>query len=176
MVAQTSGIPLSIPLAHNDYDMYDTFLPGVTTLGQILEKEGYQQELLIGSEAAFAGTDHYFEQHGNYAIRDYDYAIENGWIPEDYYEWWGFEDEKLFAFAKEELNRLYETGEPFNLTMATMDTHCVEGYTCELCEDEYENPYYNVISCSDRQLSAFVDWIKEQPFAENTTVVLAATI
>ena len=32
MVAQTSGIPLSIPLAHNDYDMYDTFLPGVTTL------------------------------------------------------------------------------------------------------------------------------------------------
>ena len=56
--------------------------------------------------------------------------------------------------------------------MATMDTHCVEGYTCELCEDEYENPYYNVISCSDRQLSAFVDWIKEQPFAENTTVVL----
>ena len=172
MVAQTSGIPLSIPLAHNDYDMYDTFLPGVTTLGQILEKEGYQQELLIGSEAAFAGTDHYFEQHGNYAIRDYDYAIENGWIPEDYYEWWGFEDEKLFAFAKEELNRLYETGEPFNLTMATMDTHCVEGYTCELCEDEYENPYYNVISCSDRQLSAFVDWIKEQPFAENTTVVL----
>ena len=91
-------------------------------------------------EAAFAGTDHYFEQHGNYAIRDYDYAIENGWIPEDYYEWWGFEDEKLFAFAKEELNRLYETGEPFNLTMATMDTHCVEGYTCELCEDTYENP------------------------------------
>ena len=172
MVAQTSGIPLSIPLAHNDYDMYDTFLPGVTTLGQILEKEGDQQELLIGSEAAFAGTDHYFEQHGNYAIRDYDYAIENGWIPEDYYEWWGFEDEKLFAFAKEELNRLYETGEPFNLTMATMDTHCVEGYTCELCEDEYENPYYNVISCSNRQLSAFVDWIKEQPFAENTTVVL----
>ena len=48
----------------------------------------------------------------------------------------------------------------------------MEGYTCELCEDEYENPYYNVISCSDRQLSAFVDWIKEQPFAENTTVVL----
>ena len=172
MVAQTSGIPLSIPLARNDYNMYETFLPGVTTLGQILEKEGYQQELLIGSEAAFAGTDHYFQQHGDYAIRDYTYAKENGWIPEDYYEWGGFEDEKLFAFAKEELNRLYETGEPFNLTMATMDTHCVEGYTCELCEDTYENPYYNVISCSDRQLSDFVKWIKEQPFADNTTVVL----
>lgn len=102
MVAQTSGIPLSIPLARNDYNMYETFLPGVTTLGQILEKEGYQQELLIGSEAAFAGTDHYFQQHGDYAIRDYTYAKENGWIPEDYYEWWGFEDEKLFAFAKED--------------------------------------------------------------------------
>lgn len=172
MVAQTSGIPLSIPLANNDYNMFETFLPGLVTLGEILDNAGYQQELLIGSEAAFAGTDHYFEQHGNYEIRDYRYALENDWIPEDYYEWWGFEDEKLFAHAKEEATRLAAQDQPFNLTLATMDTHCVQGYVCELCEEQYENQYYNVIACADRQLAEFVDWVKEQPFAENTTIIL----
>ena len=172
MVAQTSGIPLSIPLANNDYNMYHTFLPGVATIGEILEDQGYNQVLLLGSEAAFAGTDHYFEQHGDYDIRDYKYALEQGWIPEDYYEWWGYEDHKLLDFAREEAVRLAEEGEPFNLTLATMDTHCVDGYTCDLCQDQYEEPYYNVISCADRQLSEFVRWVKEQPFGENTTIIL----
>lgn len=172
MVAQTSGVPLSIPLANNGYNMYKTFLPGLTTIGEILEEQGYHQVLLIGSEAAFAGTDHYFEQHGNYEIHDYNYALEQGWIPEDYYEWWGYEDQKLFQFAKEELTRLAGQDEPFNLTMATMDTHCVSGYQCELCGDKYEDPYHNVIACADRQLAEFVEWIKKQPWYDNTTVVL----
>lgn len=149
MVAQTSGVPLSIPLANNGYDMYTTFLPGLTTLGEILEEQGYHQKFLIGSEAAFAGTDHYYEQHGGYEIMDYNYALEQGWIPEDYYEWWGFEDEKLFEFAKKELEQLAAEDQPFNFTMATMDTHCVEGYVCEKCGDAYDEQYYNVIACAD---------------------------
>ena len=172
MVAQTSGVPLTIPLANNGYNMYKTFLPGLTTLGEILEHEGYHQILLLGSDAGFAGTDHYFKQHGNYEIHDYDYAVEQGWIPEDYYEWWGYEDEKLFQFAKEELSRLAEEDEPFNLTMATMDTHCVSGYSCELCGDTYEDPYRNVIACADHQLADFVRWVKEQPWYDNTTIIL----
>ncbi|MDO4454781.1 MAG: LTA synthase family protein [Eubacteriales bacterium] len=172
MVAQTSGVPLSIPLANNGYDMYTTFLPGLTTIGEILDEQGYHQKFLIGSEAAFAGTDHYYEQHGGYEIMDYNYALEQGWIPEDYYEWWGFEDKKLFEFAKKELEQLAAEDEPFNLTMATMDTHCVEGYVCEKCGDAYDEQYYNVIACADSQLSQFVEWVKEQPWYENTTIIL----
>ncbi len=172
MVAQTSGVPLSIPLSNNGYNMYQTFLPGLTTLGEILEEQGYYQELLMGADAAFAGTDHYFEQHGNYEIHDYPYALEQGWIPEDYYEWWGFEDQKLFAFAKKELEELGKGDQPFHLTIATLDTHCSNGYVCGLCGDEYEDQYHNVIACSDRQLADFVSWVKEQPWYENTTIIL----
>ena len=172
MVAQTSGVPLSIPLSSNGYNMYKTFLPGLTTLGEILEEQGYYQELLMGADAAFAGTDHYFEQHGNYEIHDYNYALEQGWIPEDYYEWWGFEDQKLFEFAKRELEELGEKQEPFHLTIATLDTHCVSGYVCELCGNKYEDQYHNVIACADRQLADFVNWAKEQPWYENTTIIL----
>ena len=37
-----------------------------------------------------------FELHGNYNIVDIDSLKAEGRLPEDYHEWWGFEDEKLF--------------------------------------------------------------------------------
>lgn len=71
-------------------------------------------------------------EHGNFDIKDYNYAVEAGWIPADYRVWWGYEDEKLFSFAKEELLNLSQSGEPFNLTMLTVDTHFEDGWVCEL--------------------------------------------
>ena len=46
------------------------------------------------------------------------------------------------------------------------------GYTCELCGNEFENRYSNVYACSDRQVTEFIDWIKQQDFYENTTIIL----
>lgn len=85
-----------------------------------------------------------------------------GWIPEDYYEWWGFEDEKLFAFARKELSELAGSGQPFNLTLLTADTHFTDGYLCRNCKDEYGDQYSNVIVCSDRMVTEFVKWIQQQ--------------
>ena len=116
----------------------------------------------------------YFTDHGNYDIIDYQYAVENGWIPEDYYVWWGYEDSYLFEFAKEQLWDLSSQEEPFNLTMLTVDTHFEDGYVCEKCEDTYgDDQYANVMSCSSKQIAEFIQWIQEQDFYENTTIVLA---
>jgi phosphoglycerol transferase len=82
---------------------------------------------------------------GNYKIFDYDYAIANGYIPEDYSVWWGYEDAKLFCFAKEEITNLASEDEPFNFTMLTADTHFEDGYCCELCQDEFDSQYANVM-------------------------------
>lgn len=78
----------------------------------------------------------------------------------------------MFEFAKRELEELGEKQEPFHLTIATLDTHCVSGYVCELCGNKYEDQYHNVIACADRQLADFVNWAKEQPWYENTTIIL----
>lgn len=116
----------------------------------------------------------YFTDHGNYDIIDYQYAVENGWIPEDYYVWWGYEDSYLFEFAKEQLWDLSSQEEPFNLTMLTVDTHFEDGYVCEKCEDTYgDDQYANVMSCSSKQIAEFIQWIQKQDFYENTTIVLA---
>lgn len=172
LVAHTSGVPLSISIYGNSYSGYGQFLPGAFSLGEILEEEGYNQTFLLGSDAEFGGRKDYFKYHGGYEIHDYNYAKDNELIPENYKVWWGYEDQKLYNFAKEELLEISKTEEPFNYTMLTADTHHVDGYKCELCENEYSEQYSNVISCADKQVSNFVNWIKEQDFYDNTVIVI----
>ena len=173
MFAQTSGLPLNLSISANDMDTQDSFFPGITTLGDILSDAGYTQTLLIGSEAQFGGRKLYFQEHGNYEMEDYNYAIENGLIPSDYKVWWGYEDQKLFEFAKEKLLQLSQGDEPFNLTMLTVDTHFEDGYVCEQCPTEYDTQYSNVMACSSRQVGEFLKWIQQQDFYENTTIVIS---
>lgn len=173
MVAQTSGLVVKVPLTAENYGGEDSYLPGVVSIGELLEEQGYRQTLLVGSDAEFADRESYFTEHGNYEIVDINSLKEQGRLPEDYREWWGFEDQKIFAFAKEELTRLSQSGEPFNLTMLTADTHFPDGYVCPLCQSDYEEQYANVLACSSRQVAELIQWIKEQPFYENTTIVIS---
>ena len=172
MTAHTSSIPLVLPMGENE-ENYTSFLPGVTSLGDILKEHGYNQQLIIGSDVSFGGRDNLFRTHGEYEVFDYNTAVERGYIPEDYFEFWGYEDKKLFEYAKNEILNLYAKGEPFNATLLTVDTHFMEGYQCEDCLETYEDPYLNTLNCSSRQIYNFVEWIKSQEFYENTTIVIA---
>jgi phosphoglycerol transferase len=82
------------------------------------------------------------------------------------------EDKYLFEYAKEELTEISQKDQPFAFTMLTVDTHHVGGYFCEYCENEHEEQYENVMSCSSRQVLEFVEWLEQQPFYENTTIVI----
>ena len=177
LAAQTAGVPINENLVDGDtlngnWDSENNYLPGVWTIGDILKEEGYNQEFLIGSKGTFAGRASYFRGHGDYKIEDYDSVREKGRLAEDYKVWWGFEDEKLFEFAKEDLMKFSAMESPFNLTLLTVDTHATGGYKCELCEDTYPDQYSNCIACTSRQVADFIDWIKQQDFFENTTIVL----
>ena len=152
MVAQTSGVVIKVSLKADTYGAGDVFLPGVTSIGQFLDEQGYNQVLLLGSNAEFHGREIYFTEHGNYSILDTDALKAADRLPEDYEKWWGFEDKKLFSYAKEELTRLAAAGTPFNLTMLTADTHFPDGCQCDLCGDDYEEPYANVLTCSSYRL------------------------
>ena len=173
MFSQTSGIPLSISIEDNSMDTQDSFFASAITLGDILEQAGYSQSLLVGSDATFGGRRLYFTEHGNFDIIDYMYAKDNQKIPEDYRVWWGYEDQKLFEFAKERLTELAAGEQPFNLTMLTVDTHFEDGYPCQICRSTYgDDQYSNVMACSSRQVDRFVKWIQQQDFYANTTIVL----
>lgn len=173
MYGQSVGLPLTLSIDGSQMDSQDTFFPEIVSIGDILEDFGYQNALLIGSKAAFGGRELFYSEHGNYKIWDYTYAKETGEIPQNYYVWWGYEDKKLFENAQKRLQELSAQEEPFNLTILTADTHFEDGYYCEECPDTYgDNQYANVITCSDKRVSEFIDWVQEQDFYENTTIVL----
>ena len=71
------------------------------------------------------------------------------------------------------LTEISQQAQPFAFTMLTADTHHIGGYVCQYCKNSHAEQYENVIECSSRQVDAFVKWLQEQPFYENTTVIIA---
>ena len=114
------------------------------------------------------------KDHGDVKVEDFSYWKRKNKFPRDYWVNWGFEDEKLYTYAREELLSLAKEDKPFNLTLLTVDTHFPDGYICRLCKNTYpDNQYANVFNCASRQIADFVNWMKEQDFYENTTIVIS---
>ncbi len=173
MFAQTSGLPLKIDVGENMMSTQKNFFPGIKVLGDILKDRGYEQVLAIGSDAEFGGRKVYFSNHGDYTFHDINFFKDTGFIPEDYYAAWGMEDEKLFEYARNDLEELAKSDKPFNYTLLTIDTHFEDGYVCRLCKNEFgDDQYANVMACSSRQVTGFVEWIMQQDFYDNTTIVI----
>jgi hypothetical protein len=172
--AQSTGLPLKISIEQNSMDSQKAFFPSVTALQDILKEEGYTQKFLLGSVGYFGGRELYMKDHGDVKVEDFSYWKRKNKFPKDYWVNWGFEDEKLYSYAREELSNLAKENKPFNLTLLTVDTHFPDGYVCRLCQNNYpDNQYANVYRCASRQVTDFVNWIKKQNFYENTTIVIS---
>lgn len=172
MVNMGTGLPMKVPDKQNQYGDADNFLPGATAIGDILKEQGYEQTVMFGANADFGGLTYYFQSHGDYTIIDHKEVKKRGYVPENYKVFWGYEDDKLYEYAKDELIRLYETGKPFHLMMETADTHTPEGYLSPDAPTPYDSKYANAVRYSQEQTVEFVRWIQEQPFYENTTIIL----
>lgn len=172
LFATSSGLPFAFPRGIYDISEMNTFASGVTTIGDILSKYNYNQMFLCGSDGDFAARRTFFEEHGGFSILDYYAAIDMGYLPADYHEWWGYEDRHLYDIAKSELTKLASKDKPFNLTMLTVDTHFPDGYECPLCPYNSKVKAANVVNCADTQLAGFIDWCKEQDFYKDTVIVI----
>lgn len=186
MISQTAGIPLRMPANFdtNALDQFTEVFPGVTTINDIFEQNGYNQALLVGSNAKFGGRYGYFTQHGVKPENVFDiYDAQKAQITvngktehllpsRNHWYGWGMEDHYLFSYAKDLIPKMAQQGEPFVFTMLTVDTHFPRGYTCQYCGTDHDEQYENVVACSDKQIAQFVEWIKQQDFYENTTVIL----
>lgn len=168
IVGQTAGVPIYFQTTNKN----NHFLEGATSIGDILQENGYNNYFLMGSDSAFGDRFDYLNEHGNYQIFDYYSAINNGLIEEDYFVWWGYEDKKLYTYAKEQLKKIAKTNQPFNFSMLTVDTHPYEGYTDTTCPKQFDNNYANSYYCADIMLYDFITWIQSQDFYQNTTIVI----
>ena len=120
--------------------------------------------------------DKYVGRYDDSRIFDIKAASEQGYTDDnaDYIWKWGIEDRKLFEISKELITEMSGDDRPFFVTIYTMDTHSFEsGHRCASCDGSIENDYLACVDCSSRMTIEFVNWIRQQPFYENTTIILA---
>lgn len=172
MVNMSAGIPMKVPVKANAYGEPNNFLPGATTIGDILKEQGYVQTIMFGADATFGGLNFFYDSHGDFNILDHKGVIEKGWLSEHYNVWWGYEDDKLYEFAKTELTRLASLDKPFHFVMETADTHAPNGYLSDNAEKKFDNQYANCIYYSQAEAVKFIRWIQQQDFYENTTIII----
>ena len=171
-VAQTSGIATITQFSQ----FYKTpEYPDMIRLEDILHDNGYEQLYIEGSKGEFSMYDKYVGRYENSHLFDRKTAADEGYTDEDGdYIWkWGIEDRKLIEITKELITDISQKDKPFFVTMYTMDTHTFEsGHRCPLFDESIKNDYLASVSCTSKQITEFVNWIKQQPFYENTTVIL----
>ena len=125
----------------------DRFMEGGYGLGDLLYDNGYNLMFSMAADKDFGCLGNFLTGHKNFKIQDYSYFVENGRIPKGYNVWWGFEDEKLYQFAREDITELSKKDKPFAYIFFTADTHSPHGYSDE-------------------------KWAKAQDFYENTTIII----
>ncbi len=166
LVAETAGIPLKLYKTHkqigNNIDRYSFFLPGVVSLGDILEKNGYKNIFILGTGKEFAGQENYLKQHGKYFIFDKADISKNG----D-----NVSDKRVLEFAKSEIEKWGQTNQPFHLLIQTFDTHF--GYVKdEKCPTPFEKKFQNAFFCIDSHLKEFMNWFAQTDIYNDTVIVI----
>ncbi|MBG6185347.1 phosphoglycerol transferase, partial [Arthrobacter sp. CAN_A214] len=105
----------------------DTYLGGITCLGDVLTEHGYTNVFLGGANGSFAAKDTFLRSHGYSEEKDLSDWRAAGEPETNFRSDWGLSDERLMAHAKDEIDKLHaeaeKTGQPFNLSMLTLDTH-----------------------------------------------------
>ncbi|MBP3037578.1 sulfatase-like hydrolase/transferase [Arthrobacter sp. zg-ZUI100] len=151
------------------------YLRGSVCLGDVLAGHGYTNVFLGGANGAFAGKDTFLSSHGyseQKGLSDWRAANE----PETSFRSdWGLSDERLMAHARDEIDELHaeaeRTGQPFNLTMLTLDTHDPV-HRFDYCPVDTQAEALSVFSCSMAQVAGFVNHMKEKGYLDDTAVVI----
>ena len=171
VVANNTGVPFKVGFNRNVYD--SNFMSGAYALGDLLKDNGYYNEVISGASTSFGNLDKFYKQHGDYTIVDID-SLNNYGLGYDKTDIgsWGLNDKCLFNIAKERLNTISKKDEPFNLQLITIDTHFFDGFSGDYSENKFESQYENAYATESKLINEFVKWVKEQPFYNNTTIVI----
>ncbi len=185
MVASMCGVPLTTaPGDENSMGRMGSFLPEADCLGDYLRRQGYATQFIGGADAAFAGKGAFLRSHGFEVVKDLAWFRARG-VDASRFSQWGVHDDVLLDTAWDSFQGMARAserdGRPFLLTTLTMDTHHPAGHLPQSCRGQkYDRSRYgdigllDAIKCSDRLIGAFVDRIRNSPWAADTLVVVSS--
>lgn len=175
IVATQCGIPLkSAELDSGEFDgnevgeAAERFLPGARCLGDVLDEQGYRSVFLGGADASFAGKGAFLREHGYQEVIDERVLRSRG---ETEFSSWGLYDDRLFEQARDELEQLRLAGEPYNLTILTLDTH-EPGLVGPGCEAQGRPAMRAAVRCTADVVADFIEDLEDDGVLADTAVVL----
>ena len=146
------------------------YLPGATCLGDVLEHEGYTNVYFGGADTNFAGKNNFLREHGFSKVSGLDQWKGEGADESDISSW-GLSDSVLIEKAKQEVSQLHASGEPFNFSMITLDTHEPGGVYAS-CGSDDEMPMKRALRCSTTAVADFLMFLEDQGYLDDTVVVV----
>ena len=172
LVASHCGIPLRYQ-ADRDIYALKYFLPKAVCFSDILHQNGYQSAIIKAADITFTNANIFAVSHGYDEALGVDEVLKQ--YPEDQHKmlkgtFGGINDEALFSFAKKKLAE-FAPDKPFLLTLFSLDTHTPTPHRNPSCPAIF-NDIRDVYMCTDKTVYDFVNWLKETPYWENTTVVI----
>ena len=172
VIVNTTALPFKVIIDGNQYHS-DNFMNGAYALGDMLKDNGYYTELISSARTNFGGLSEYYTKHGAFNIIDINSLKQNKLtINNKEKNGWGFSDKYLFDTAKSRLTTLSQNDEPFYMQLITIDTHFPDGFMYSYSTKKYKTQYENVYATTSKQIYDFVNWVKEQDFYDNTTIVI----
>ena len=124
--ATQTGLPMLVAGMNANNQLQNLIAPRYPSIYSILNKAGYVQTFLTGSNKSFAGKGNFLLRNGVDKVIDRDtILLENPDLP---LSPWGIYDMDLLNEAKKEYLRLKETGKPFSLSLLTTDLHFPSGH------------------------------------------------
>ena len=172
IVAHTTGLPLKARVNLTDY-LNDNFMNGAYGLGDLLKDNGYHNEVISGARLDFGSLNNYFTVHGKFDIIDSELLDNYGYkMKKEDKGNWGLNDNYLFTLAKDRIKKLSKDKEPFNLELITIDTHFLDGFVGNYSETKFKEQYENAYATTSKLIYDFVNWVKNEPIYQNTTIVI----
>lgn len=149
------------------------FAPNAFSVGQLLEREGYSNLYVQGTNGRFSGIDVFLKSHGFKAFYDIRSLTER-FEAEHQAECIKanlkrrFYDRFTYDFFKEKILELPDD-KPFFAVMATIDTHF--GSSNPPAKNHFPTTLQSTIYEASRMAGEFLEWVKAQPFGKKTVVV-----
>ena len=186
MVASQCGIPLkqiSVTTGSNEQNqLFGSYLANAKCLTDILKEHGYTNHFIQGTFAGFAGTNEFYLNHSTDKVYG-----DTEW-PSIYPQFaplfaskkthrsgaWTSNDDQLFVYARLQVDELMAKNQPFNLMIATYDTHPTKGFLSPTCVKKGVKPneFEKILECTQEQVVSYIDYLAAKGYLKNTQVVI----
>ncbi|EAY14215.1 hypothetical protein TVAG_373480 [Trichomonas vaginalis G3] len=140
------------------------YLNDLSCLSELLNDHEYITSATFGCPSRDWGYGHIFEYHHYQKINPLKVILKQ------YSKRFWYDDYITYDFFKGEVTSLSNQKRPFFAFMSTLDTH-EPGFTCKLCP-EGDNDLFRAVKCADNQLKNFVEWSKNQPWYNDTVILV----